>query len=360
MRRTLLLSFFVSAAALTAQTPLFSPPHYATEEGTTISSLPFSGTTFPIRCQQLHTDLHGPATTLKGIAYRRDGTRAPNALFASRSLDLLLRCAGANTATFGATFASNYATPPVAVVTRKSVNSPDFVDQPRIVPAPFLFAIPFDVPFAYAGTLDLLWEVEVFGATGSGTSVPLDGVISGFNLVIPGSYVMVGRGCNVPAASQNEMQLRSSISLQGFPVNAWIFDYAVANAPANAAAVFLFGTVNPNLPVPGLCTNLFVTPVLSVSGTTDGQGAWRPLATILPSPRIAYADAAVGARVEAQVIALDANRPGGLPLAGTNGVSSTLPPWTPTVDIARLHETGTTTGTGTLARGSGTPVMLAR
>lgn len=344
------------AAAVPAQGSQISPKHYTREEGTSLSSYPFSGTTFPVRYQQVHTDFKGAPHAINTLGFRRDGTRAANALFGARTLDIELRLAHANHPTFGATFSANYATPPITVFTRKLLAVPDLSQPPRLVPPPEQVYFLFDTPFPYDGVQDLLWETVMHGATGPGTAVPLDLATSGMNLVIPAGYLMTGVGCMVPASSNTEMQMRTSSSLQGFPVNAWIFAYDVVSAPASAAAVFLFGTTNPNLTVPGLCTALYVNPVISVSGTTDAAGAWKPLGAMTPAPRIPYSANAVGARTEAQVVALDAQRPVGLPLAASNGVSMAFPDWTPVFQAARLYEVGTTTGTGTLAQGSVIPV----
>jgi hypothetical protein len=74
-----------------------------------------------------------------------------------------------------------------------------------------------------------------------------------------------------------------------------------------------------------------------VPGATDAAGGFDPFPNTSPLPRIPYNATSVGARLEAQVAALDAS---GLFLS--NGASSILPPWTPPVGIARLYETPTT------------------
>ena len=344
---------FLLLAPATGQTTLVSPAHYANEEGFSANGTPFSLSVFPIRHQQAHGDMRGTPRVIRSIAFRRDGRTTTSTTWAPRVLDLTVRCAHTNLAALSATLASNYATPPATAMTRRNYTTPDLQPVMRIVPAPFTFMIPLDQPFAYNGTLDLLWETEAFGATGTGTQTPLDLCNSGFNLVIPGGYLMKGAGCMVPSNSSNELQLRSNISLQGFPVDAWILDFTATSTPVSAAGVFLLGTSDPDLAVGGLCANLRVLPLITVGGTTDPAGSWKPLSTITPSPRIPYQLPAVGALLESQVAVLDPARPDALKVSMSNGLTARLPAQTPTVAIGRAYEVGTTTGTGTLLTGQG-------
>jgi hypothetical protein len=347
------LASLLALAPLAAQGTLVSPAHYATEEGFSANGTPFSLATFPIRHQQAHGDLRGTPRVIRSIAFRRDGRTTTSTTWAPRTLDLTVRCAHTNFTALSATLASNYATPPVTAMTRRSFTTPDLQPVMRTVPAPFTFVLPLDQPFAFNGTLDLLWETEAFGATGSGTQTPLDLCNSGFNLVIPGGYAMNGTGCLVPFNGGQELALRSSISLQGFPVDAWILAFTATSCPPSAAGVFMMGASDPDLALPGLCANLRVLPLVSLPGTTDATGTWTPLAPITPSPRIPYQAGAVGATFTSQVAVLDPARPDALKVAMSNGLASRLPAQTPTVAIGRAYEIGTTTGTGTLATGTG-------
>ncbi|MCA8957138.1 MAG: hypothetical protein KDC87_13770 [Planctomycetes bacterium] len=353
---------FVLLATLSAQAPLVSPAFYAVEEGTTTATLPFgntrSTTGFPQHSQQVIGGLQGPARVFRSLSFRRDGTFAENTLFDARTVDLDLHLGHGTYASASATFSANYATPRQQVFARRGLSLPSLVTQPRVVPAPFLVSIPFDTPFPYSGTQDLVWEVNAYSQlTGAGSLTPVDASFSGMNLVMPSGYTMNGQGCTAQGTT-NEVQLRSTGSLQNFPVNAWILALSVSNAPSNAAGLLLLGFGNPNVPVPGLCTNLFVNPKLTLYGTTPASGAWQPLGSIAPAPRIAYAASLVGTTFEAQAAVGDATVPYGLKLVATNGLSVRLNDWTPTFQVAQISESGASTGTGTLSTSSAAVVAL--
>ncbi|HLU39182.1 MAG TPA: hypothetical protein VK081_07340 [Planctomycetota bacterium] len=326
------LPFLALSAAAAAQWSVVAPAHYEHWEGTTLSSGPFSGTSFPIRLQQVHVEPKGQVRTITRIAFRSSAV-TPDARFASRNVDMDLWMGHGSLATVGTDFAGNYLSPPQHVVARRMVQTPDWSGGSASSPTPFDFVIPLDTPFTHNGVDDFVWEVNVFGASGTGTAVPLDAAMSGMNLVIPSNYQLHGTGCQVGG---NAMTLRPTGSLQGFPVNAWILDWTATACPPNSPAVLLLGVVNPDISVPGLCTNLYVLPDVQVGGTTDASGGFAPFPSTSPLPRIAYQPAGVGVRLEAQVAVLDTSGP---QLYASNGASSILPPWTPTVGIARLAQT---------------------
>lgn len=320
------------AVAGTAQNPAVSPAHYATEEGATTSSFPFSN---PVRYQQVHADLRGPARIVLALSFRRDGMLGPRVNFAPRTLQLEVRMSESDLPTMSATFANNYATPASVVLPATSLTTPDFVDQPRTVPGPFAFRIPLQVPFAYTGTRDLLWEVAVTSATGTGTAVPLDAPISGFNLVTPGAYTMNGLGCMVQGL---ETMLRANHSVQSLPNGSFaIFDFTASFLPPSAACAFLFGSGAVNLPVPGVCTNLYVLPLVTLNGTADATGTFKPFTGVLP--RLPFSNAIVGQSFDAQVAGLD---PGmtPVPVRVTNGVTARIPATPPTLTgvFGRVYE----------------------
>lgn len=349
-RLSLSVVLTVLASGLAAQGFLVTPSHYATWEGTTASSLPFSGTAFPVRFQQIHTEPSGAPTLMRWLAFRRDA-RGPDARFASRQVDLDLWMGHGSHAGASNSFSANYLSTPQNVFLRKVVSTPDWSGLPRVSPAPFELALPLDTPFLHDGARDFVWEANVFGASGTGTIVLLDAVSSGMNIVIPANYELQGIGCTV---NGSEMLLRSGASLQAFPVNGWIYDWAATACPPSSPTVLLVGALNPSLPLPGLCTNVHVLPLVDVPGMSDAAGAFDPLPNTSPLPRSSYFAGMVGARLEAQVAAIDSS---GVPrLVASNGCSTILPPWTPVVGIARLYQTPTTSPT--LSTISGVPVAI--
>jgi len=327
--------FVLSACSAAAQWSQVAPAHYENWEGTTVSSAPFSGTAFPVRLQQVHVEPKGAVHQVRSLAFRRDG-RLGDPRFASRTVDMEMSMGHGALATVSASFAANYVSPPQVTFARRSVQTPDYSGAAREAPGPFDFVLPLDAPFVHNGVDDFVWDITVHAASGTGTAVPLDAVTSGFNLVIPANYALNGLGCSY---NGGEVLLRPNVSLQGFPVNGWILDWAASNCPPSTPAVFMLGTADPDLPLPGLCTNVHVLPLAQVAGTSDASGGFAPFPSTSPLPRIPQSAAGVGLRLEAQVALLVAGPP--LQVLATNGASSILPPSTPTVGIARVLQTPT-------------------
>ena len=332
-----LVSCAALASAAAAQWSQVCPAHYATWEGSSLSGLPFSGTAFPVRLQQAHVEPKGATRAITQLAFRSSAV-AGDARFQPRTVDVDIQMGHGNLATFSNVFAANYTTPAVAVFARRMVNTPDYSIGSRNAPTSFDFVFALDVPFTHNGVDDLIWDINVYGASGAGASVPLDVAQSGSNLVIPSNYQLNGTGCTYGG---REMVLRPTGSLQGFPVSGWIQDWSSTNCPPNSPTVFMLGVTDPNLPVRGLCTNLRVLPLVQVPGVSDAAGAFDPFPNTSPLPRIPYAASSVGARLEAQVAAIDATGP---TLYASNGATTILPPWTPTVGIARLYQSPTSGG----------------
>ena len=84
-----------------------------------------------------------------------------NTLFAPRTVEIEAFVAQSDHANVSSTFASNYLTTPVKVFNKKNVMTPDWTARPRRLPSAFDFKLPFDTPFPYAGTTDLLWEIVI-------------------------------------------------------------------------------------------------------------------------------------------------------------------------------------------------------
>lgn len=339
------------AGTLPAQWSQVAPAHYENWEGTTLASSPFSGTAFPVRQQQIHIEPKGAVHQIQSLAFRRDA-RAGDPRFGPRTVDMEMAMGHGTLATASASFAANYLTPPQTTLARRNVQTPDWSAGARISPAPFDFVLPLDAPFVHNGVDDFVWDITVYGASGTGTIVPLDAVTSGFNLVIPANFELNGTGCSYAGS---EVLLRPSVSLQGFPVNGWILDWAASNCPPTTPGVFMLGTVDPDLPFPGLCTNVHVLPLVQVPGASDATGGYQPFPSTSPLPRIPQSAAGVGLRLEAQLVLLQAGPP--LQILASNGASSVLPPSTPTVGIARVLQTPTSGPT--LSTITGAVVRLA-
>ena len=110
---------------------------------------------------------------------------------------------------------------------------------------------------------------------------------------------------------------------------------------ANATSSFLLGSGPLSLPVPGLCTNLYVAGIfLTVNATTNAAGT-----AFMPSLSVPYAPGFVGAQLHGQGASVDPGQ-NGLPIALTHGASVTIAPMPVLYAIFRLYASDVAATTG--------------
>ena len=340
------LALFMTVA-LGAQSFVVSPPYATITEGGTSSDIPFTNVA---RYQQITGDLRGTARTLQALALRRDGVLPPNGNYVARTLDLQVLCCNSSYTGASSTFASNYVGAPTVVYTRKLVGLPDFTGYLGPFPAPWQIQLPFDVPFPYAGTSDLLYELKTFSTTAS-TAYVVDAVSSRDSAQFGGS-TSVGTGCS----TQNGWMNVRAAFLSSAMTQTITFNWTVELGPTNALAGLLVGFTNPNVVVPNLCPNsggnrLYCDgAVASLLGSTDALGRW-----ILPTLTVPYNPAFVGGTLTAQAAAVDLIQQG-LNVAVSNGIATSVAAAPSPFQIARVSAVGagaTTATTGTPAFGLG-------
>ena len=329
MRTALCIAFLALAAP--AQNYVVSPAGYANLEGHSNNTYPWSST---FRYQQGHTDLTGTPRAFLGLAWRRNQDQFLPTSSGPKTLDMEVNMCDSNVAAWSSTFASNYVGTPVNVFLRKQVNTPDW--RPPIVqrPAPFDYAILFDAPYVYLAVNDLLYEIFVY-TNSSSSSFQCD-ASGGTGTSAYGSYTSAGAGCTT---GNGTFLLRSNIT-HVMSSSTISFAWNVIGAPATANGALLLGLAPLDLPVPGLCTNLYTdATVLSVPFTASAAGVANTTAVTTP-----YNPAWAALVVTAQAAALDASQPG-LPLAATQGVRSEIPPALPPTNGARAWALGNPTAT---------------
>jgi len=109
---------------------------------------------------------------------------------------------------------------------------------------------------------------------------------------------------------------------------------ATIHAPASSVSALLIGVQQTAIPFPGLCTSIYVNPVLTVNGATDATGTWSP-ALAVP-----FNAAFVGVPLIMQSAVSDASRP--FPLTASNGLKYRAAPAEPAFAIGlALGATGT-------------------
>jgi len=108
----------------------------------------------------------------------------------------------------------------------------------------------------------------------------------------------------------------------------------VTAGPANALCFLAVGFTNPNLAVPGLCSNVFTDALLvkgmGVTSATGTITTSTPTFSTIIAPNIIF-----GATLFSQVFALDVGSPNPIQFAASNGRSVTVPaPNTTRVNLA--------------------------
>lgn len=174
IRATLVSAIALSclAAATSAQV---SPSYNERTEGNTYSNQPFGqDNANGWRFLQLHDDLKGKNQTIRGLAFRRDGTvsNTPYMAFSTR-MTVICSTAATTVATLSNTFDANHGGNKQTVVSSQEFNFPPTL--PGYLPAPFTYVINFQNPYAFNGTNGgLCWEVQITQQTNLVTTVYLD------------------------------------------------------------------------------------------------------------------------------------------------------------------------------------------
>jgi hypothetical protein len=302
------------AATAPAQNYAVTPGYAASAECSTWGSLPFYSPWGYCRYQQVTDDLRGTQRVFTEIAWRRDGLVVDSFRMGPHRVEMEMHCADADKATFNATFDTNYASPRIPVFTRRVVVTPDHTWQPPMLPAPWTFLVPFDVPFPYSGQKDLLYEVTCHSFSDP-QDCALDVAIGRVPSSI-GASEPVGTGCTTRFGV---MTLRSKLTLDA-ATSRLDFIWNIQRGPGAGIAAILVGTHDPNTPVAGLCgdgrlhTDVLFTVSISNTLNVEVPGGW-----VMPyDPRWSTVT------FTSQVVTTDWSQPG-LPVAVSNGVRSPVP-----------------------------------
>ena len=289
--KALLVAVFAFAATLSAQV---APASLTNVDGNGSSSAPFDQG-LPFRYQQIHRHVPGPVT-ITAIAFRRDAatvTAVPRWWS-----EFVVRMGNGKFERAGSDFTANYLTPPVEVLHRARIVLPDWSVPPTVSPPPFDFVIPLDVPYVHTGQHPLLWEIEVFDQSNSGTLGAIDAF--SYPVFTSNQGVSYGSGCGVQltgfAAVTNENQFYI-----------WNGEWPYAQ---QSLRLFVYGLGDPDLSLPALCAPLRVDPLLVVDpGFGANYGFYLPHDPALSGI----------------VLRVQAFRLNGWPLQASNAVAMTIP-----------------------------------
>jgi len=332
LRALALLAATVSVAAQSST--VVSPISTATVEGDANNAFPWNSTTVR-RYTQIHSDLQGVARNISQLSFRQNAGNTTN-YTGTRAVDLEMFMADSvdwNRATF--VFAQNYAGTPTNVLARRIVNIGPLGQNSTTGPLPFTVFVPLDAPWPYAGTRSFLWEALVYANPVSGTFNQIDAE-SGSSA--SGTSTITGSGCMATGRTTAMTHTLTTVDRAGTLV---IFP-TVSNGPSSAPSLLTLGLSNPNLPYPGLCTNLHTDLVALIDlGPTSATGSFSGdtgFGFVMPNVGLA------GAVITSQVVSVDTGQTG-LPLALSNGRSTVLPSpnTTDVVRVTRIYNNSTGT-----------------
>ncbi len=294
-----------------AQTTFTSPLGLDTREGNA-AFFHFAGNR---RLQVIDNTIETARANLRAIAFRRDGLSTV-ATGVARQIEIVVNLGVGDWARLANNFEANYLpSTKTEVFARRFVSFPDWSAVPRVTPAPFDFAIPFDTLWSFPGNAPLIWDLLSEKPDPNGVA-PLDRYFIDQENGLTG--IPIGLGCTATGGTQAFTHTASLINR--FGVGSMTLRVAATNGPANAPVLLYLAGRDSNLTVPGLCSTLHALPdVLLGVGTTTATGEFPRL-----DLELGYNRALEGFTVYTQISANDLGQPG-IPLAMTNGVATTMP-----------------------------------
>jgi hypothetical protein len=315
-------------ASAGAQSTLVSPVGFAAVEGQTSNAFPFANTATAAtrRYMQIHTDVIGTPMVVNRLSFRMQGSASSFAGSAACDMELFMGDARPyNQPSW--VFANNYIGAPTQVLTRQVVN---FGPLTAGTPAPFEFDIPLTTPFPYTGVNSLAWEAAVHLLTIT-APFPSQMDVEAASITAMTAATTTGAGCIATGQASPMILTVTGADTPDTVGSTFSFGAAVDRGPANAATFLAIGASNPNLAVPGLCSNVYTDLLLFLLiGTTDGTGFLGTFSNTAGTTKVAGGTSVLafpavpGAQLFMQAHALDFGQ-AGIPLANSDGKSMFLP-----------------------------------
>jgi hypothetical protein len=306
------------AAALPSQSHVVSPVNAAAREGNSENLFPWANYACP-RYMQIHGDLIGAPLQLTKLAFRMDARDTVN-YTAVNQIDLeLFMGPGRSPTSPSWVFAANYVAPRTQVIARRVVNMGPQGQNSTTGPNPFTsnMDLVLDAPFLYNGQDALVWEAVIYGNSVGGTFCRLD--VDGSSRT-NGTSTVTGAGC-VATGQAGPMTLAPAFADMGGTL---AMNFTVTAGPPTTPVILALGGSNPNLPFPGLCSNLQTSlDVTYYMGTTDGQGAISYHNA--GASAFAVANTIPGRTLFAQAHAYDPGRSDPIPITNSPGRQLAIP-----------------------------------
>ena len=341
MQTLLRAATFAPALLLAAQSvaqvqTIVSPIGLATTEGVTANAFPFTNsTTAPSRrYMQIHSDLVGTPMLITKVACRMNGTATAYTGNATADMELYMGdSVPYNTPSY--VFANNYIGAPVQVMTRQNVN---FTISASSTPAPFDFQMPLGTPYPYAGVNSLLWDAYIYSLTIVATfPTSMDVENATTTALAAASNVQTGLGCTVTGQASPMILVATGVDVPDTTGSNFGLGMYVDRGPANAPVFLAIGAQNLNIPVPGLCGNVYTDFLLFLPiGTTDGTGFMGTFSNSAGTTKaqggssVLFFPSVPGANLFIQAHAIDFTQTNSIPVSNSDGRQITLPTSNPT------------------------------
>lgn len=339
----------LAAGSLRAQRTVVSPQAYAQREAPSSNAFPFGSVSTQFRYLNVHDDLAGNPRTILAFALRRGATTSTTTIGASTvTLDGFMSTAATTGATVDVTFDNNHGADKLQVLTNRTISFP--AAGTGVIPYPFLYQLPLDVPFTFAGAGGLCWEVRITGRTNATSN--FHDYVGGSSTNPTMAVSRYGDGC-VATGRSGFFALTGGSSVD-WPNRSGQVTATTSLGPANAPAVYVVGgssTSYGGLPLPLLLPGTTGGPsgpcylntdlLTSLGATLSSAGAvtFRVDVPLLPFLG--------GLNLFGQAFAVDAAA-NSFGLVGSNGIDHqivapyTLPPG------GRVYASGSLGATGTL------------
>lgn len=273
------------------------------------------------------------------VAWRRDGTAATSTIWTARTMSNWQMNMGladyANVQV--ADLEKNYLTgSKVQVIKPVSLSVVDINTQ-TTSPAPWTTVVKFDAPFIYTGKDAFIWEVIYDNNTvlaDYSFDFQSGGSSTGYNST---SGTIIGTACT---STGKTSAVSNSTTFYNHGTKFRI-SRSVSNMPDNAPVFLWIDAVDQNLPVPGLCTTLRATPLISIYlGAASATGS----ITSAIIDNIPYSASVVGGDLYFQYVGVDVGQ-AGLPFSLSAGRKITVPADPiPTAVTRFYHYKNTATG----------------
>jgi hypothetical protein len=237
MKATVSYLLAVAAAWLPAQNTVVSPAAWTSVEGPSSNSFPFGSLSQQFRYLNVHDDLAGTARLFQSFALRKGATTTTTVTPPiTVVLDGFMSTALTTGATVVSQFDANHGPDKAQVMTAKTISFP--AAGIGLIPYPFVYQVPLDVPFGFAGNGPLCWEVRITSRP-AGATVFHDAV-TGTSTNPPPAVSRYGDGC-IASGQTTPFGLTGGNANVSWPSGTGTFTSTTIDGPANAAATLLVG-----------------------------------------------------------------------------------------------------------------------